>query len=102
MTLFPLTQAKLLSTKEIELLKPTLTEWAIEPLKIKRVFEFENFIQAFAFMTQVAMLSERMNHHPNWSNVFSKVSIELFTHDLGGISQLDIELAKAINALQFK
>ena len=64
---------------------------------IKKEFKFNNFIEAFGFMTKVAFLSEKMDHHPNWQNTYNKVTIELTTHDLGGISINDIKLAEAID-----
>ena len=63
------------------------------------VTKFANFIEAFAFMTKVAIIAEGMNHHPEWSNVYAQVKIQLTTHDLGGVSNLDLELAKQINSL---
>ncbi len=73
--------------------------WSKNNKTIKKEFNFENFIEAFGFMSQVALLSEKMNHHPNWQNTYNKVTIELTTHDIGGISTNDIELAEAINKL---
>lgn len=65
---------------------------------IRREFSFTDFAQAFAFMTRVAILAEKADHHPEWSNVYNRVSILLTTHDAGGLSQRDIDLAKAIDA----
>ena len=62
-------------------------------------FAFANFQEAFAFMVRVAMISEKMNHHPDWCNCYNKVSITLTTHDIGGLSELDLKLARAINKL---
>lgn len=67
--------------------------------KLDKSFKFENFQAAFAFMTRVAFLAEGMNHHPDWSNVYNNVRIELNTHDVGGISDKDFQLAKAIDEL---
>ena len=64
---------------------------------IARDFRFADFTQAFAFMTQVALFAERLDHHPEWSNVYSRVSIRLTTHDAGGLSARDIELARLID-----
>ena len=64
-----------------------------------RDLQFNSFVEAFGFMAQVALLAEARNHHPNWSNVYNRVSIDLTTHDLGGLSNLDVELAVAIDAL---
>ena len=65
---------------------------------LHKKFEFENFIEAFAFMTKVAIAAEKMNHHPEWTNVYNKVEITLTTHDKGNtITQKDRDLAKAID-----
>lgn len=66
---------------------------------ITRSFTFDNFSQAFAFMTQVAMLAEKADHHPEWSNVWNRVDILLTTHEAGGLSYRDIDMAQAIDAL---
>ena len=73
--------------------------WIIYNKTIKKEFEFNNFIDAFGFMSKVALLSEKMDHHPNWHNIYNKVTIELTTHDMGGITTNDINLANAINKL---
>lgn len=66
---------------------------------IVRTFSFANFVEAFGFMTRVALLAEKADHHPEWSNVYNRVEILLTTHDAGGLSQRDIDLATAIDAL---
>ena len=66
---------------------------------ISRVFKFKNFVDAFGFMNQVAILAEKANHHPEWSNVYAKVEIVLTTHDAGGVTEKDIQLAKEIDKL---
>lgn len=78
-----------------------LGEWEHEPGRdaIARRFTFDNFSEAFAFMTRVALLAERADHHPEWSNVWNRVDILLTTHDAGGLSHRDIEMAQAIDAL---
>ncbi len=76
-----------------------LTEWKVVNGKLNRAFKFNNFIDAFAFMTKVAIVAEKMNHHPELFNVYNRVVIDLTTHDTGGISILDIDLAKQIDAL---
>lgn len=74
--------------------------WIEENHKLKRTFKFKDFSEAFAFMTRVAILAEKMNHHPNWSNVYNKVTIELNTHDAGNIvTEKDRQLAQAIDNL---
>ena len=76
-----------------------LEHWQIRDDKLHRRFVFNNFVEAFGFMTRVALLAEAMNHHPEWSNVYSRVDIYLTTHDAGGISELDFTLAGRINGL---
>ena len=76
---------------------PDVPGWELADGKLQRVFTFDNFVQAFGFMTRVALLAESMDHHPDWSNVYHRVTIGLNTHDVGGISQLDFDLAKKIN-----
>ena len=73
--------------------------WVIVNETIKREIIFNNFIEAFSFMTKVALLSEKIDHHPNWHNTYNKVTIELTTHDIGGVTANDITLAEAINKL---
>ena len=68
--------------------------------KLKKSFQFKDFSEAFAFMTRVALVAEKLNHHPNWSNVYNKVDIELSTHDANNtITEKDKELAAAIDKL---
>ena len=74
--------------------------WKEEDNKLKKTFEFKDFIEAFGFMSQVAIIAEKMNHHPNWSNVYNSVSFELNTHDAGDVvTEKDHKLAEAIDAL---
>jgi len=74
--------------------------WKEEDNKLKRIFEFRNFVEAFGFMCKVAILAEKMNHHPNWSNVYHTVTIELCSHDMGDIvTERDHKLAAAIDEL---
>lgn len=78
-----------------------LPEWAHEPERdaITRTFSFTDFIEAFGFMTRVAILAEKADHHPEWSNVYNRVEILLTTHDANGLSTRDIDLANAIEAI---
>ena len=92
--------AALLSPQEREDLRSSLTQWQVGDERLKRQWQFSDFSEAFAFMTRVALLAESKQHHPNWSNVYNRVTIELTTHDLGGLSNLDAELARSIDALQ--
>jgi 4a-hydroxytetrahydrobiopterin dehydratase len=71
--------------------------WSVKEKKLNREFKFPNFILAFGFMTQVAILAEKADHHPEWSNVYNSVVINLTTHDAGGISKKDFELAQKIS-----
>lgn len=74
-----------------------LDGWETLHDKLHKEFEFENFVETFAFMTSVALLAEKMDHHPEWCNVYNRVVIDLATHDMDGITEFDVELAKAIN-----
>ncbi|MEI9410992.1 MULTISPECIES: 4a-hydroxytetrahydrobiopterin dehydratase [Mesorhizobium] len=76
-----------------------LDGWALakDGASIARTFTFKNFSEAFAFMTRVALAAEKMDHHPDWSNVYKTVDVTLNTHDAGGVTALDIELAKKMN-----
>ena len=74
--------------------------WKEEDNKLKRSFEFKDFKEAFSFMTKVALVAEKMNHHPNWENTYNKVDIRLSTHDAGDkITEKDRTLASEIDAL---
>lgn len=79
----------------------TLPLWSYDEARgaLVRVFRFPDFVAAFGFMTRVALLAERADHHPDWSNAWNKVDIALTTHDAGGVTQHDIDLARAIDAL---
>lgn len=74
--------------------------WIEENNRLKKTFRFDDFQQAFAFMTRVAFLAEKLGHHPNWCNVYNTVSIELTTHDAGNVvTEKDHKLAAAIDAI---
>lgn len=79
-----------------------LKRWTIANGKLTRTFEFKDFNEAFGFMTRVAMEVEKLNHHPEWFNVYNKVKIELVTHDVNGISNYDFRLANIINRIAGK
>ena len=89
----------LLEGDAIKELSAKIPGWNITSTYIERDFNFKNFIEAFSFMTKVALISEKFNHHPNWENVYSKVTIKFTSHDLGGISNLDQLIATEINNL---
>ena len=74
--------------------------WTIENGKLHKEFQFDNFITAFGFMTQLALVAESLNHHPEWFNVYNRVTIDLTTHDAGGISELDFQWAKQADAIR--
>lgn len=71
-------------------------DWVIEDGKLHKTFTFINFTKAFAFMTRVALQAEKLNHHPDWSNSYKQVEINLITHEIGGLSVKDFALASAI------
>lgn len=84
---------------EIELAAKNLANWTLLEGRLRREFVFADFSAAFAFMTRVALAAEKANHHPDWSNSWSKVVIELTSHDVGGLTQRDFDLALAIDEL---
>ena len=84
---------------QLKELQQKLIGWEIQGNKIKKKWLFETFIEAFGFMTRVALLAESINHHPDWNNVYGVVTIELTSHDLGGLSKLDLHLAESIDRL---
>ncbi len=88
-----------LSPATIEIKLTELDGWTLVADSLVRLFAFKNFVEAFAFMSQVAVLAEAMNHHPEWSNVYNRVEINLTTHDVGGLSERDFSLAQQINTL---
>ena len=73
--------------------------WAHDPDRdaITKSFTFKNFTQAFSWMTQMAITAEKLNHHPEWFNVYKRVDVTLTTHDVNGLSELDVKLAKAMD-----
>ena len=91
-----------LSESEIKKEMSKLKGWEIVDGKLNRTFEFADFNEAFGFMTRVAMEVEKLNHHPEWFNVYNRVKIELVTHDVGGLSNFDFKLASIINRIAAK
>jgi 4a-hydroxytetrahydrobiopterin dehydratase len=90
---------KKLSDSEIRERLGQLSAWTLDGNKIRREFKFSDFVAAFGFMTRVALLAEKADHHPEWFNVYNKVRIELTTHDAGGLSESDFALATQIDKL---
>lgn len=86
-----------LSDSDVRNRSASLPGWTFRDGALHRELEFLDFVQAFSFMTNVALIAERMNHHPDWSNVYNRVSIRLTTHDAGGVSENDFTLASAIS-----
>jgi 4a-hydroxytetrahydrobiopterin dehydratase len=91
---------KALSTKEITGLLPVkLKKWSFDGTYLSRNFKFSNFIDAFSFMTAVAMVAEKMDHHPDWCNVYNTVAIKLNSHDAKGVTRIDFELGELIEKI---
>lgn len=88
-----------LTDEEIAALPVVLPGWRVDGDRLVRVFLYDDFVTAFGFMSSVALVAERMNHHPEWSNVYGRVAIELTTHDSGGLTPRDVELARSIDAI---
>ena len=88
-----------LSESDIEKELKKLAGWNVKNDKLHKEFQFDNFNQAFGFMTRAAMEIEKMNHHPEWFNVYNRITVELTTHDAGGITNNDVNLARILNSL---
>lgn len=90
-----------LSEKQLAEAVETLDGWRVEDGMLRAEFAFDDFVAAFGFMARVALLAERANHHPEWSNVYNKVRIALVTHEADdAITQRDVELAREINGVK--
>jgi 4a-hydroxytetrahydrobiopterin dehydratase len=88
---------KKLSENELDETVRAMNGWELKDGKLKKSFRFSNFVEAFGFMTRIALEAEKMDHHPDWSNVYNTVTIKLSTHDASGITDYDIKLAKIID-----
>lgn len=88
-----------LSQEQIKNELKNMLGWTVVEGKLHKEFQFDDFNQAFGFMTRAAMHIEKMNHHPEWFNVYNKLVVDLTTHDAGGITENDIKLAKTLNSL---
>jgi 4a-hydroxytetrahydrobiopterin dehydratase len=91
-----------LSRQEIAAGLSKLNGWSLVKGKLHRIFKFKDFTQAFGFMKRVALAADRMDHHPDWSNAYDKVTIDLSTHSAGGLTMNDFELATKIQKIQGK
>ncbi len=94
-----MTELVKLTEDEISEAVRSLDGWQLLDGKLHREYKFRNFVEAWGFMSRVALVAEKMNHHPEWFNVWSTVRIDLSTHEAGGLSSRDVELAKKINAV---
>ena len=94
-----MSKVNVLSAHEIEKALNQLEGWTVEEGKLHSKFQFSSFVEAFGFMSSVALVAESMGHHPEWFNVYNRVTIDLTTHDSGGITIKDVELAKKANEL---
>lgn len=91
--------AQPLTPDQISAFAEQFPAWSLVDGKLHRELRFADFIEAFGFMSRVALIAEAMGHHPEWSNVWNRVVIDLTTHDTGGLSSLDVELARRIERL---
>lgn len=85
---------KKLTDSEIQKNLEKLDGWTVQNAKLHKEFQFDNFVAAFGFMTQLALIAESMNHHPEWFNVYNRVTIDMSTHDADGITELDFKFAE--------
>ena len=93
--------AEKLTDDDIQTLLADLDGWALsaDGLAIEKTFRFKNFNAAFGWMTRVALVAEKLDHHPEWFNVYNRVEVRLTTHDQNGLTELDAKLAKAMDAM---
>lgn len=91
------TKYRKLSGNELDEIVKSMSGWEIKEGKLQKIFKFPNFVEAFGFMTKIALEAEKINHHPEWTNVYNTVSVKLSTHDTDGITDYDIKLAKIID-----
>ena len=91
-----------LTDAEIQSALADLAGWSVASGKLHREYKFADFVHAFGFMATSAIAIEAMNHHPEWSNVWNRVTVDLMTHDSGGITELDVKLARKLEAIASK
>lgn len=89
----------LLDAARLASLEAELPDWEVTPAGLSRSFRFDDFVAAFGFMTRAALHAERLDHHPEWSNVYANVDVRLTTHDAGGVTEFDVALATIMNTL---
>ncbi len=94
-----MTRPTRLTDEQVQARLQVFSAWRLEQGKLQRTLTFGDFVEAFGFMTRVALVAERMDHHPEWFNVWNTVRIDLNTHDAGGLTELDFKLAERIDAL---
>lgn len=97
-----MSHARKLSDAELEQQLSQLAGWRIDSGKLHKDYRFPDFMHAFGFMSTAALGIEKMNHHPEWKNVYNHITVDLTTHDVGGITRLDIELAELLDRLAGK
>ena len=97
-----MTQIAKLTAAEVDAALKTLDGWSVAHGKLHREYRFADFVHAFGFMSAAALAAEGMNHHPEWSNVWNRVVVDLATHDAGGITARDVDLAGKMEALARK
>ena len=94
-----MSRARVLPEAEIREALAGLPGWELREGRLHRELRFRDFVEAFGFMSRVALLAERAGHHPDWSNVYNRVVLDLVTHDAGGVTDRDLALAREIEAL---
>ena len=94
-----MTRPARLSDADVQTRLVSLPDWSLAAGKLRREFRFADFSEAFGFMARAALAAEKLDHHPEWSNVWNRVTVELSTHDAGGLTALDFELAAAMDRL---
>ena len=92
-------ERRVLNEDEIRMALGDLPGWSLEGGKLHRELRFDDFSAAWGFMCRAALVAEKLDHHPEWFNVYSTVRIDLSTHDVGGVSPFDVEFARRVNAL---
>ncbi len=88
-----------LSDAEIQAKLGQVSGWSVAEGKLHKQFQFDSFVSAFGWMSSVALVAETMGHHPEWANVYNRVTVDLMTHDAGGLTEMDFNLAQRMDAL---